>query len=76
MLAEGAGAVELDPIDDELMEALGALPPEQRAIVVLRHLFDYKPREIAEALDLPPGTVGSRLHRALAVLAERLGEGR
>ena len=58
------------------MQALAALPPEQRAIVVLRHLFDYKPREIAEVLDLPPGTVGSRLHRALAALAERLREER
>lgn len=74
VLAEGRAAEVADPLDDELVSALAALPPEQRAIVVLRHVLDYKPREIAELLGLPPGTVGSRLHRALALLAERLGE--
>jgi RNA polymerase sigma-70 factor (ECF subfamily) len=74
VLAEGGGFDAHGRIDDELMAALAALPPEQRAIVVLRHLLDYKPREIAEVLGLPPGTVGSRLHRALASLAATLGE--
>ena len=72
--AEGGGSPAPEGLDDELMAALAGLPPEQRAIVVLRHVLDYKPREIADVLGLPPGTVGSRLHRALAVLADRLGE--
>ncbi|HEX5928670.1 MAG TPA: RNA polymerase sigma factor [Solirubrobacterales bacterium] len=49
----------------ELMEALAQLPPEQRAVVVLRHLLEYTPGEIARMLELPRGTVNSRLRRAL-----------
>jgi RNA polymerase sigma-70 factor (ECF subfamily) len=59
---------------DELMEALRALPPEQRAAVVLRHLLDYTPGEIAAMLELPRGTVNSRLRRGLDDLEARLGE--
>jgi RNA polymerase sigma-70 factor (ECF subfamily) len=54
---------------EEVMAALGQLSPEHRAIVVLRYLLDYTPGEIAKALDLPRGTVNSRLRRAL----DRLG---
>jgi len=57
---------------DELVDALGALPPDQRAVVVLRHLLGYAPGEIAAMLALPRGTVNSRLRRALDALAEVL----
>ena len=57
-------------LGDELMEALAQLPPEQRAVVVLRHLFEYTPGEIARMLELPRGTVNSRLRRALDRLRE------
>jgi RNA polymerase sigma-70 factor (ECF subfamily) len=57
-----------------LAEALGALSPEHRAVIVLRHLLHYTPGEIAELLDLPRGTVNSRLRRGLDVLARRLEE--
>lgn len=53
------------PVGEDLMEALAQLPPEQRAVVVLRHLLDYTPGEIAGMLELPRGTVNSRLRRAL-----------
>jgi len=56
----------------ELVRALAALPPDQRAVVVLRHLLEYTPGEIAELLDLPRGTVNSRLRRGLDTLKERL----
>jgi RNA polymerase sigma-70 factor, ECF subfamily len=57
--------------------ALGALPPEQRAVVVLRYLLEYTPGEIARLLDLPRGTVNSRLRRGLDRLSSSLGrEGR
>jgi RNA polymerase sigma-70 factor, ECF subfamily len=56
----------------ELAEALGELSPEHRAVIVLRHLLDYTPGEIAELLDLPRGTVNSRLRRGLDTLAGRL----
>ena len=48
-----------------LLAAIGGLPPEQRAVIVLRYLLDYTPGEIAEMLGLPRGTVNSRLRRGL-----------
>ncbi len=54
-----------DEIGGEMMAALRELPPEQRAVVVLRHLLEYTPGEIAAMLDLPRGTVNSRLRRGL-----------
>jgi RNA polymerase sigma-70 factor (ECF subfamily) len=54
-----------EAVGGDLMEALAQLPAEQRAVVVLRHLLDYTPGEIAKMLDLPRGTVNSRLRRSL-----------
>ena len=51
--------------DDRLMRELGRLSPEHRAVIVLRYLLEYTPGEIAELLDLPRGTVNSRLRRGL-----------
>jgi RNA polymerase sigma-70 factor, ECF subfamily len=58
------------PLSSEVVAALRDLSPEHRAVVVLRFVFDYTPGEIARALDMPRGTVNSRLRRAL----DRLGE--
>jgi RNA polymerase sigma-70 factor, ECF subfamily len=49
--------------------ALGRLSPEHRAVVVMRYLLELTPGEIAEALELPRGTVNSRLRRGLDALA-------
>jgi RNA polymerase sigma-70 factor (ECF subfamily) len=57
---------------DEVVAALAVLDPDQRAAVVLRHLLEYTPGEIAELLELPRGTVNSRLRRGLDSLKERL----
>jgi RNA polymerase sigma-70 factor (ECF subfamily) len=59
---------------DPVLAALAALPPDQRAVVVLRHLLEYTPGEIASLLELPRGTVNSRLRRGLDVLKSELGE--
>jgi RNA polymerase sigma-70 factor (ECF subfamily) len=59
---------------DDVVAALGVLDPDQRAAVVLRHLLEYTPGEIAELLGVPRGTVNSRLRRALDRLAAELGE--
>jgi RNA polymerase sigma-70 factor (ECF subfamily) len=59
-------------VDDETLAALARLPPEQRAVVVMRYLLEFTPGEIADALDLPRGTVNSRLRRGLDTLAEEL----
>jgi RNA polymerase sigma-70 factor (ECF subfamily) len=56
----------------ELASALASLGAEQRAVIVLRYLLDYTPGEIAELLDLPRGTVNSRLRRGLDRLQEVL----
>jgi RNA polymerase sigma-70 factor (ECF subfamily) len=51
--------------DPGLMEALDSLPPDQRAVVVLRHVGGYGTNEIARMLGVRRGTVGSRLRRGL-----------
>lgn len=68
---EEVAAPEAPPaaIGDDVMQALAQLPYEQRAVVVLRYLLDYTPGQIGEMLELPRGTVNSRLRRAL----DRLG---
>jgi RNA polymerase sigma-70 factor (ECF subfamily) len=59
-------------VSDETLSALARLPPEQRAVVVMRYLLEFTPGEIADALGLPRGTVNSRLRRGLDTLAEEL----
>jgi RNA polymerase sigma-70 factor, ECF subfamily len=59
-------------LDDAVLDALAALTPEHRAVIVLRHLLEYTPGEIAELLGLPRGTVNSRLRRGLDTLKERV----
>lgn len=58
--------------DPELEDALTKLTAEQRAIVTLRYIGGYSPAEIAKALDIPRGTVGSRLRRALDKLRDAM----
>ena len=53
--------------------ALEQLPEEFRVAVVLRDLCDLDYAEIATALDIPPGTVRSRIARGRAALTELLG---
>jgi RNA polymerase sigma-70 factor (ECF subfamily) len=57
---------------DEVVAALSVLDADQRAAVVLRHLLEYTPGEIADLLEVPRGTVNSRLRRALDRLAVEL----
>jgi RNA polymerase sigma-70 factor (sigma-E family) len=61
---------------DAVMRALDRLGPDQRAAVVLRYYAHLGELEMATALGVAPGTVKSRLTRALDVLAEdpALGE--
>jgi RNA polymerase sigma-70 factor (ECF subfamily) len=72
--AVAAAPVSDNPHSQSLAAALAELSPEHRAVIVLRHLFDYTPGEIAELTGLPRGTVNSRLRRGLDHLAHRLGE--
>ena len=63
-----------NPHARSLAGALAALSPEHRAVIVLRHLLEYTPGEIAELLGLPRGTVNSRLRRGLDLLASQLDD--
>lgn len=57
---------------DLLEGAMKELPEVQREIVMLHDLEGWKHREIAERLDLPPGTVRSHLHFARKALRDAL----
>lgn len=69
-------AVQEESYSDALAAALATLGPEQRAVIVLRHLLDYTPGEVAKLLGLPRGTVNSRLRRGLDQLQRELEEQR
>ena len=61
-------------LGDAATAALMELTPEHRAVVVMRYLLELTPGEIAKALDLPRGTVNSRLRRALDALGDLMQE--
>ena len=71
-LPESMRAPAVAPPDDETLDALARLSPEHRAVIVMRYLLEFTPGEIADALDLPRGTVNSRLRRGLDALGEEL----
>lgn len=55
-----------------LFRALSGLDPEQRAILILRDAQGLDYRRIAEVLDIPEGTVKSRLFRSRFALRQEL----
>jgi RNA polymerase sigma-70 factor, ECF subfamily len=57
---------------EEVLSALAGLSPEHRAVVVMRYVLEFTPGEIACALELPRGTVNSRLRRGLDALESGL----
>jgi RNA polymerase sigma-70 factor (ECF subfamily) len=59
-------------IEEEVIEAIDELPDEFREVLVLSDMGDLKYAEIAEVLDVPVGTVKSRLFRGRRILQERL----
>jgi RNA polymerase sigma-70 factor (ECF subfamily) len=61
-----------NPLPADVAGGLASLSAEHRAVIVLRYLLDYTPGEIAGLLDLPRGTVNSRLRRGLDRLEEIL----
>jgi RNA polymerase sigma-70 factor (ECF subfamily) len=63
-------------LHDELGRAFDALGQEHRTVVVLHHLVGLPLGEIAEILDVPYGTVGSRLHHAMRLMRASIEAGR
>ena len=55
-----------------LSQALSELASDERAVVVLSAVQGYTTREIGEILDLPHGTVSSKLYRTLIKLRKKL----
>ena len=68
-----APGIEVLPDRLAIDAALARLPEDFRVAVVLRDLCDLDYAEIAAVLDIPPGTVRSRIARARTQLAELLG---
>jgi RNA polymerase sigma factor (sigma-70 family) len=74
-LADPEPALRSDPMPDpELDAAVARLPLHHREVVVFRFLRDMTQEQISELLDIPVGTVKSRLHRALETLRKEVGE--
>jgi RNA polymerase sigma-70 factor, ECF subfamily len=71
-LVDAAAPAASPDVGSDVVDALSRLSPEHRAVIVLRHLLGYTPGEIARLLDLPRGTVNSRLRRGLDQLQETL----
>jgi len=61
-----------DSVDDEFKRSLDNLDPDNRAVLILISLAEFTYQECAEALDMPLGTVMSRLYRARKQLQDEL----
>ena len=61
-------------MENKFQEALEALPPDQKTIFILRVFENQSYKGISEMLNIPHGTVMSRLSRARKKLKERLAE--
>nr|BAL55938.1 RNA polymerase sigma-70 factor, ECF subfamily [uncultured Bacteroidetes bacterium] len=67
-----------DPVEgffgDEVTHALMQLPPDFRTIVILADVEGLSYKEISQVLQIPIGTIRSRLHRARKILRELLAD--
>ncbi len=70
-----ATAVEPDATSDQLSALMKSLPIEDRQLLALFYLDEMKLIEIASVLDIPVGTVKSRLNRARTHLREKVSSG-
>lgn len=61
-----------DKLGDEVTVALNALPVDFRTAIILCDIESFTYEEMSKILDIPIGTVRSRLHRARQVLKEKL----
>lgn len=66
------GIVSAPFVEPAIMRALGELSVDHRSVVVCRLLLGWSESDTAAALRIRPGTAKSRLHRALALLEQKL----
>lgn len=69
-----SGISNFESMDQRLVRAIDELPAEYQTVLLLWALEDFSYKEIADSLNVPLGTVMSRLHRARSRLATRLGD--
>lgn len=67
-------SLDWDQVDQRLKRAISDLDPRYRDVLLLWAVEGLKYREVADVLDVPLGTVMSRLYRARALLSERLAD--
>lgn len=71
-VADGAGGAIWETMDQQLVQAVESLPEEYRNVLTLWALDELSYKEIADVLEVPLGTVMSRLYRARQKLSEQL----
>lgn len=67
-------SLDWEQVDDRLKRAIDELPAHYREVLLLWAVEGLKYREVADVLDVPLGTVMSRLHRTRAILSEKLAD--
>ena len=78
-LEENGGATGVDEVverlsQDSIVQALSAVPHDFRDVIVLVDIGDFSYQDAAQILDIPVGTVMSRLHRGRRILKQALAE--
>jgi RNA polymerase sigma-70 factor (ECF subfamily) len=78
-LEENGGATDVDEVverlsQDSIVQALSSVPHDFRDVIVLVDIGDFSYQDAAQILDVPIGTVMSRLHRGRRILKQALAE--
>ena len=71
-LAAAGPAPDIDQREDDLWQAIDSLPARQRSVLLLYYVNAYSQKEIAAFLEIPLGTVKTRLHHARRKLKTRI----
>ena len=71
-VVDGESSIRWDEVDEELKEAVAALPADYREVLLLWSIEEMTYKEIAEVCGCPVGTVMSRLYRARQLLGRKL----
>ncbi|WP_010529104.1 RNA polymerase sigma factor SigW [Lentibacillus jeotgali] len=59
-------------LQDYINQKISALPPKYRSVIILRYLEEFSLQEISDILNIPLGTVKTRIHRGREALRKKL----